>query len=140
MKRFLFSASLLFMMAPSISSQVAVHVYYSQWEEYPLVKKIGLYQTPLVSKSWLDRDMPKLSELEARSMRYEMACGKDDLYGQPCVVGTADHPTYPDAGQEVLPCPRHLAWLHADHPPAPAYGMERIHGPTHKPEHLGRHQ
>lgn len=102
MKRFLFSASLLFMMAPSISSQVAVHVYYSQWEEYPLVKKIGLYQTPLVSKSWLDRDMPKLSELEARSMRYEMACGKDDLYGQPCVVGTADHPTYSMASVDYL--------------------------------------
>ncbi len=35
---------------------------------------------------------PKLAELEARSMRYEMACGKDDLYGQPCVVGSANKP------------------------------------------------
>ncbi len=94
MKKVLLSACLLFLTAPSISAQVAVRVDCSQWEEFPLVKKIGLYQTPLVSKAWIDRDMSKLSELEARSMRYEMACGKDDLYGQPCVVGSAEKPAY----------------------------------------------
>ena len=94
MKRILCVASLLLMMAQSVCSQVKVHVYGSQWEEFPLVKKIGLYQTPLVSREWIDRDFSKLEELEARSMRYEMACGKDDLYGQPCVRGTAQKPIY----------------------------------------------
>ena len=95
MKRLLFCALALQMaMSPLHSQVVTVRVYGAQWEEYPLVKKIGLYQTPLVSKAWLDRDFPKLAELEARSMRYEMACGKDDLYGQPCVVGTIQKPTY----------------------------------------------
>ncbi len=84
----------LLFMTQSLVGQVAVRVQSSQWEEFPLVKKIGLYQTPLVSRAWLDRDMPKLAELEARSMRYEMACGKDDLYGQPCVLGTAEKPSY----------------------------------------------
>ena len=71
MRRFLFCAFALLIAMPSLHSQVTVHVYGAQWEEYPLVKKIGLYQTPLVSKAWLDRDFPKLAELEARSMRYE---------------------------------------------------------------------
>ncbi|MBQ3780914.1 MAG: hypothetical protein II801_03915 [Bacteroidaceae bacterium] len=84
----------LLMLTQSAQAQVAVQVNCSQWEEYPLVKKIGVYQTPLVNKNWLDRDFPKLEDLEARSMRYEMACGKDDLYGQPCVLGTAKRPTY----------------------------------------------
>ena len=88
-----FAIALLMATSP-LRSQVTVHVYSAQWEEYPLVKKIGLYQTPLVSREWIDRDFPKLEELEARSMRYEMACGKDDLYGQPCVVGTANRPAY----------------------------------------------
>lgn len=85
-----------------LRSQVTVRVYGAQWEEFPLVKKIGLYQTPLVSREWLDRDFPKLAELEARSMRYEMACGKDDLYGQPCVVGTAEKPAYSLANVDYL--------------------------------------
>ena len=83
-----------FIVAIAANSQITVNVYCDQWAEYPLVKKIGLYQTPLVSKEWLARDMPKLAELEARSMRYEMACGKDDLYGQPCVTGSAKNLTY----------------------------------------------
>lgn len=92
--RKLMSCAFTLLMAMSVHSQVTVHVYGAKWEEFPLVKKIGLYQTPLVSREWLDRDFPKLAELEARSMRYEMACGKDDLYGQPCVKGTAEEPTY----------------------------------------------
>ena len=71
MKKVLLSACLLLLVPPAISAQVAVRVDCSRWEEFPLVKKIGLYQTPLVSKDWIDRDMSKLSELEARSMRYE---------------------------------------------------------------------
>lgn len=103
MKRFLFCALVLQMaMSPLNSQVVTVHVYGSQWEEFPLVKKIGLYQTPLVSRAWLDRDFPKLAELEARSMRYEMACGKDDLYGQPCVIGTATKPSYSFANVDYL--------------------------------------
>ena len=66
---------------------------FSTWAEFPLVKKIGLYQTPLTLKTWLERDLPKLGELEARSMRYEMAWGKDDVYGQPAVGGTPQAPT-----------------------------------------------
>lgn len=93
-KRLLTNTYLLFLLAQPAFSQATVNVNCSQWEEYPLVKKIGLYQTPLVSREWLDRDFPKLSELESRSMRYEMACGKDDLYGQPCVGGTANKPAY----------------------------------------------
>ena len=94
MKRLLTFGSVLLIMVQSAVSQVTIHMNCAQWEEHPLVKKIGLYQTPLVSKAWLDRDLPKLDELEVRSMRYEMACGKDDLYGQPCVVGSAQRPAY----------------------------------------------
>ena len=94
MRKLMTFAFAMFMTTTPLRSQVAVQVYCAQWEEYPLVKKIGLYQTPLVSRAWIDRDFPKLAELEARSMRYEMACGKDDLYGQPCVIGSAENPTY----------------------------------------------
>ena len=94
MKRTLLCASWWLLGMLPASAQVTVRVDCAQWEEFPLVKKIGLYQTPLVSREWLDRDFPKLNELEARSMRYEMAMGKDDLYGQPCVVGTAQRPVY----------------------------------------------
>ena len=90
------------MVMSPLHSQVTVRVYGAQWEDHPLVKKIGLYQTPLVSKEWLDRDFPKLAELESRSMRYEMACGKDDLYGQPCVVGTIQKPAYSLANVDYL--------------------------------------
>lgn len=83
-----------FLAASYASAQLNIQVNCSQWVDYPLVKKIGLYQTPLVSREWLARDLPKLEELESRSMRYEMACGKDDLYGQPCVRGTASNLLY----------------------------------------------
>ncbi len=75
------------------SPACSVEADFSTWEEYPLVKKIGLYQCPLTFKRWLRRDVPKLAELETRSMRYEMAWGKDNLYGQPAVQGTAAEPT-----------------------------------------------
>lgn len=74
----------------------------ASWAEFPLEKKIGVYQTPLTMKSWLERDLPKLSELEARSMRYEIAWGKDNLYGQPAVTGTASEPTYDFEGLDYL--------------------------------------
>lgn len=91
--RLLLVATLLATMLPA-RAQITVSVNCTKWVDHPLVKKIGVYQTPLVSRAWLDRDLPKLDELEARAMRYEMACGKDDLYGQPCVIGTAARPVY----------------------------------------------
>ena len=67
-----------------------VSVDFSQWEEFPLVKKFGVYQTPWVRKVELDRDLPKLADLEARAMRYEMAWGNDYAYGEPSIIGTKD--------------------------------------------------
>lgn len=97
--------------------QSSVHVYGASWVDFPLVKKIGLYQTPLVSKSWLTRDIPKLAELEVRSMRYEMACGKDDLYGQPCVTGTTSKLTYNlnDINYLLSQCKKHSPVLVISH-------------------------
>ena len=82
------------------TSEVTVDV--DTWAEYPLEKKIGVYQTPLAMKSWLERDLPKLGEIEARSMRYEIAWGKDYLYGQPAVIGTADKPEYDFEGLDYF--------------------------------------
>ena len=45
MNKRLICAIMLLMVTLTMSSQVTVHVYGSQWEEFPLVKKIGLYQT-----------------------------------------------------------------------------------------------
>lgn len=94
MKKMLLAAFGLACCALPMQAQITVQVNCTQWVEHPLVKKIGLYQTPLLEQSWIKRDFPKLNSLEARSLRYEMACGKDDLYGQPCVGGTAEKPTY----------------------------------------------
>ena len=85
---------ILLLLPLTVSAQITVKVNATKWVEYPLVKKFGVYQTPLVSREWITRDMPKLSNLEVRSLRYEMACGKDDLYGQPCVKGSAEKLTY----------------------------------------------
>lgn len=49
----------------------------------PISKKIGIYQTPLIGKHLINRDFPKLEEINVRSLRYEIARGKDNLYGQP---------------------------------------------------------
>ena len=94
MKHIFLSVLGLFLLTKPAHAQISVEVNCTQWIDFPLVKKIGVYQTPLVSKDWINRDVSKLGELEVRSMRYEMACGKDDLYGQPCVIGTATRPSY----------------------------------------------
>ena len=94
MKQMILCVLGLLLTTQTMTGQVTVQVNCTQWVDFPLVKKIGVYQTPLMNKTWIDRDVPKLGELEVRSMRYEMACGKDDLYGQPCVGGTATRPTY----------------------------------------------
>lgn len=75
-----------------VHAQVQVTANFNKWVEYPLVKKIGVYQTPLTCEKWLQRDLPKLAQLEARSLRYEFAWGKD-LYGCDAIKGTIGHPT-----------------------------------------------
>ncbi len=63
-------------------AQTNVRVDYNKPRDQHLSKmKIGLYQTPLTNAEWLSRDMPKLSELEARNMRYEIAWGKGGCFG-----------------------------------------------------------
>lgn len=70
-------------------AQIEANANFDKWVEYPLVKKIGVYQTPLTSKKWLARDLPKMSELEVRTMRYEIAWGKK-VYGYPSINGTKE--------------------------------------------------
>ena len=60
----------------------------STWEEHPLTKKFGVYQTPWVRGTELTRDLPKLGKLEARAVRYEMSWGNDNAYGEPSISGT----------------------------------------------------
>lgn len=90
-KNLLFSFLILPMV---VQAQTVVQVDYSRWEEYPLVKKIGLYQTPLTCREWLQRDLPKLSDLNTLAFRYEIAWGKDDLYGQPGISGSKNNLQY----------------------------------------------
>lgn len=75
------------------STTVSISADFSKWEEYPLVKKIGLYQTPLITRSWISRDMGKMAELEVRSYRYEFAWGKD-LYTSSDITGTPNDLKY----------------------------------------------
>lgn len=80
---------ILGVMSVPICAQIKAEADFSKWIEYPLVKKIGVYQTPLTSERWLARDLPKMSELEARVMRYEIAWGKK-VYGYPSISGTKE--------------------------------------------------
>lgn len=72
----------------------SVSVDFSRWEEFPLVKKFGVYQTPWVRSNELNRDLPKLSELEARAMRYEMCWGNNNAFGEPSISGTKERWNY----------------------------------------------
>lgn len=74
-------------------SQVQVSANFSKWVEYPLVKKIGVYQTPLTCEKWIQRDFPKMAQIESRALRYEFAWGKD-LYGTDAIGGILRKPTY----------------------------------------------
>lgn len=76
-----------------ISAQVQVSANFGKWVEYPLVKKIGVYQTPLTCEKWIQRDFPKMAQIESRVLRYEFAWGKD-LYGSDAIGGTMNRPTY----------------------------------------------
>lgn len=78
--------------ATTAKAQIQVATNFSKWVEYPLVKKIGVYQTPLTCQKWIERDVPKMAQIEARSLRYEFAWGKD-LYGSDAIGGTRTNPT-----------------------------------------------
>ena len=62
-----------------VNAQINVNVDFSKGIDNPLSKsKVGgLYQTPWISSDWIERDIPKISELESRSMRYEIAWGQE---------------------------------------------------------------
>lgn len=77
---------------PTVAAQVKVTADFAEWEDEPLVKKIGVYETPIVIQKVLERDMPKLAEIDPRIMRYEIAWGKevDRLFAQPTFSGTKD--------------------------------------------------
>ena len=72
----------------------SVSVNCTEWVEHPLVKKFGVYQTPWVRSTELNRDLPKLAELEARPMRYEMCWGNNNAYGEPSISGSKSKWTY----------------------------------------------
>lgn len=74
-------------------AQVNANANFGRWIEHPLTKKISVYQTPLGTQSSFERDLPRLSEIEARAMRYEIAWGKD-VYAASCIGGTKENPTY----------------------------------------------
>lgn len=86
-----FAAAMLMALGGTAMAQVQVTTNYSKWEEYPLVKKIGVYQTPLTCEKWIQRDFPKMAQIEARALRYEFAWGKD-LYGSDAISGSATKP------------------------------------------------
>ena len=81
---YFFSFSLTF-------SQINVNVDFNKSTDFPLSKnKVGgVYQTPWISTEWIERDIPKLSELESRSMRYEIAWGQRS-YGNEMVTKNED--------------------------------------------------
>ncbi len=64
-----------FTLAPA---QMIINVDFNNSMDYPLSKnKVGgLYQTPWLSAEWIERDIPKIAELESRSVRYEIAWGQ----------------------------------------------------------------
>ncbi len=78
----------------SSSAQTLVSADYGTWTEFPLVKKIGIYQTPLTCSEWVERDFPKLSQIPSRVMRYEMGWGRNKQYGTDAIDGTLEQPTY----------------------------------------------
>lgn len=94
MKKTQYFLCLLFACMPIVmDAQVEAVANFNRWVEYPLSKKISVYQTPLGTKKSFERDLPRLSEIEARAMRYEIAWGKD-VYASNCIGGTSTSPTY----------------------------------------------
>lgn len=83
---------ILFIFAFSLAyPQIKINVDFDKSTDFPLSKsKVGgLYQTPWISASWIERDIPKISELESRSMRYEIAWGQRS-YGNEMVTKNAN--------------------------------------------------
>lgn len=76
------------------NGQTLVSADYGTWAEYPLIKKVGIYQTPLTCAEWVERDFPKLSQIPSRVMRFEMGWGRDNQYGTNAIAGTREHLTY----------------------------------------------
>lgn len=69
------------------------HVDFSRWEGPPLIKtKFGVYQTPFLSKSDLQRAATLLPEAGVQDLRYEMGWGKPDTYAFDQIRGTAANP------------------------------------------------
>lgn len=93
MKKIICLMCLIIINQTAFSQSTTVTADFSKWEEYPLVKKIGVYQTPLVTLNWIKRDIAKMSELETRSFRYELAWGKD-LYTSLNITGTSTNMNY----------------------------------------------
>ena len=87
---------------PLVGVSASVSVDCSEWVEHPLVKKFGVYQTPWVRSTELNRDLPKLADLEARSMRYEMCWGNNNAYGEPSISGTKDNWRYTFSGYDNM--------------------------------------
>jgi hypothetical protein len=68
-----------------------IRVDFSKPTDNPLSRnKVGeIYQTPWISAEWLERDIPKIGELESRSMRYEIAWGQRG-FGSEMITKNAD--------------------------------------------------
>ena len=106
-----------------VNAQMAtVTADFGLWTDYPLVKKIGVYETPLVTRDWLARDVPKLSEIESRCFRYEFAWGKD-LYTSRDISGSVGSMKYDWDNSD------YLFDLVAEHSPAIVF----CHGYTPQP-------
>ena len=102
MKKLIFTSLHLYIFASFCAfAQVQVSANFGTWAEYPLVKKIGVYQTPLTCAAWLTRDLPKMSEIEARAFRYEFAWGKD-LYATKAISGSLSSVQYNYTDMDLL--------------------------------------
>lgn len=75
--------------SPAVAYAQVFHVDFSTWIGPPLVKtKFGVYQTPFLSKSDLQRAAALLPEAGVQDLRYEMGWGKPDTYAFDQIRGT----------------------------------------------------
>ena len=81
----------LLCLAPAAHAQTFT-ADFSRWSGPPLVKKFGVYQTPLISRERLMASLPLLDEIGARDLRYEIAWGKPDALASDQISGTAADP------------------------------------------------
>lgn len=74
---------------------VNVTADFSSPAEYPLEKKINVYQTPLLTNDVIDRDFHRLGDLQVRQMRYELGLGANHShFTNRTVRGTKANPVY----------------------------------------------